>query len=241
MAEYQYRNIVELLVEQETEHQLSKLPLNVTGSIPSIQVVTYVLNRLKPFYACTERGFEEQLKRAEHELRLTIRQGVHTAIQTIYQHPLHDFRPLQEDPKHLALAELRRLLQDEGIQWQDLPRLLETALKQVIAELPEPKSPTPTQSWQRIHGAEQPEKPSHGFMPADIDMGHSGKPWQDYKQRRHDRASDNPKRATDATEGGAPGTSWQDYKQRRDAKKQGDAGTDNRPDFGNPHNHRRNP
>lgn len=230
MTEHQYRNIVELLVEQEVEHQLSKLPSHVTELLPSIQVVTYVLNRMKPFYACTERGFEEQLKRAEQELRGEIRKTVKIAMNLVYQNPIHGFSPLQEDSKEAALKKLRGLLQDESIQWHDLPKILGSALDPVIHGLPRSGE---------VGGV------------AGLDQ-QSGRPYKSaassrwtYKQRAAEPDSNSANLSEAAPSASAPqspdqfsGSTWQDFKRRRDAARQAPNSQGNSKDTGTSRNYR---
>ena len=229
MTEHQYRNIVELLVEQEVEHQLSKLPAHVTELLPSIQVVTYVLNRLKPFYACTERGFEEQLKRAEQELRGEIRKTVKIAMNLVYQNPIHGFSPLQQDSKEVALKKLRGLLQDESIQWHDLPQILGSALNPVIQSLPRSGEVGGVAGLDQLSGG--PYKPASSR-------------WT-YKQRAAEpdsRSANVPEASPSAPAPQSPdqfsGSTWQDFKRRRDAARQGSNSQGNSKDTGTPRNYR---
>jgi len=197
MAEHQYRNIVELLVEQEVDHQISKLPPGLVASVPSVQVITYVLNRLKPFYACTERGFEEQLKRAEHELQNKIRQLVKSAMALVYKNPLADFHPLQSDEKEMALKALRSLFNNTSMQLQDLPDLLAIVLDdgshgtESLGNLD-----TTIPRWVEPISFGTPAKPAasayRGYQggynrpaaPAEPVEENQGVTWQDYKRRR---------------------------------------------------------
>lgn len=230
MTEHQYRNIVELLVEQEVEHQLSKLPVHVTELLPSIQIVTYVLNRLKPFYACTERGFEEQLKRAEQELRGEIRKTVKIAMNLVYQNPIHGFSPLQEDSKEAALKKLRGLLQDESIQWHDLPKILGSALDPVIHGLPR-------SAGEVGGGLGLDPQPGRPYKPA-------SSRWT-YQQRaaEPDSRSANgleafPSDPASQSRDQFSGSTWQDFKRRRDAARQGPNSQGNSKDTGTPRNYR---
>lgn len=238
MPEYQYRNIVELLVEQEVEHQLSKLPPHVAGMLPSIQVVTYVLNRLKPFYACTERGFEEQLKRAEHELRGKIRQNVKMAMNLVYQNPIQGFSPLQEDEKEAALEALRGLLHDNSIQWKDLPKILGSTLEQVIQTLPQDGDTGEITAGSQQADRRSGQGTSRWGYKRSTDAGVAASGTQANSPVSDPQDYRPPHPAIDATtqEGGV---TWQDFKRRREAAQQ-QRSNGNHKDAGTPRNYRLN-
>ncbi|MEB3275094.1 MAG: late competence development ComFB family protein [Prochlorothrix sp.] len=202
------------------DYQLGKLPSHITELLPTIQVTTYTLNRLKPFYACTERGFEEQLKRAQHELQGTIRTTVKAALQVVYENPLQHFNPLEQDSKEEALAELRNLLQDQSIQWQDLPQVLGGTLEEVLQSLAQGGLPNGTQGWQHQSQLHSPD--NSGATPASS-PGQQSPRWTYRPSSAAGPVTSDPGLPVIGEESigeeSGPGPTWQDYKRRRAAQK----------------------
>jgi hypothetical protein len=160
---YQFRNVMELLVEQEVERQIQQFPERIAKNLKAVQVITYAMNRLKPLYACTERGFAEQLQKAQEEHGSRIKQIVRLGIQTVWQVPLQQFSPIagQTQDQDRALESVRSLLNDPNINWERLPQVLETALRKTVDATAVQKPAT--------HQATQ---------------QHPELTWQDYKVRR---------------------------------------------------------
>ncbi len=131
MSQYEYRNVMESLVEQEVSRQLSKLSPQMVSYLRPVEIVTYALNRLPALYACSERGVEQQIKRARQEQGPQIVQAVRWAIMAVQQDPLRKFVPLKSNEQDQILAELRNLLQDETVTWDSLPHAIEQALSTV--------------------------------------------------------------------------------------------------------------
>ena len=128
MSQYEYRNVMESLVEQEVSRQLSKLSPQMVSYLRPVEIVTYALNRLPALYACSERGVEQQIKRARQEQGPQIVQAVRWAIMAVQQDPLRKFVPLKSNEQDQILAELRTLLQGETVTWDSLPQAIEQAL-----------------------------------------------------------------------------------------------------------------
>lgn len=128
MLSHPYKNIMEILVEREVTRQMSKVPPQIAQYLRPVEIMTYALNRLAPLYACSERGFEEQLKKAKQEHGPQIVQAVRWAIAAVQRDPLRKFIPFQEEEQQEILQELRKLLKDETIDWETLPKAVESAL-----------------------------------------------------------------------------------------------------------------
>jgi hypothetical protein len=169
MSSYHYRNIMEILVEQEVNRQMNKLPSQIAQYMRPVEIMTYALNRLTPLYACSEKGLEEQLKKAKQEHGPQIVQSVRWAIAAVQRDPLRKFTPFQQEGQDSVLQELRKLLNDETIDWTTLPKAVETALmsaaydgapntKQKLDLDPEPKRSLTWQDYKRrrnLSGSEE--------------------------------------------------------------------------------------
>ncbi|MEY2978416.1 MAG: late competence development ComFB family protein [Prochlorotrichaceae cyanobacterium] len=176
MSKYEYRNVMETLVEQEVSRQLSKLSAQMVNYLRPVEIVTYALNRLPALYACSERGVEQQIKRAKQEQGPQIVQAVRWAIMAVQQDPLRKFVPIKPAEQDQILLELRTLLGDESVTWENLPQAIEQALSTVAYE--ETTNPKMTEKPQPSS-----EEPDHVK---------SAITWQDYKKRyRNTRFSNN--------------------------------------------------
>ena len=128
MSPQQYRNIMELLVEQEVNRQLSKFSPQVAQYFRSVEIITYALNRLPSLYACSERGLEQQMKKAKQSHSQEITQAVRWAIMAIRQDPLRQFIPIDPQQQGEILQELRHLLKDDSVTWETLPQTVEEVI-----------------------------------------------------------------------------------------------------------------
>jgi len=122
---------METLVEKEVSRQIGKLPPQVANYLRPVEIITYALNRLPALYACSERGLEQQLKKAQQEQGPQIVQAVRWAIMAVQQDPLRKFVPYKQEDQEQILSELRTLLNDDNIDWGNLPKAVERALSTV--------------------------------------------------------------------------------------------------------------
>lgn len=135
------RNVMEILVSDEIDRQISRYPENIRKFINRIEVATYALNRLPPLYASSQQGFNKQkLKgRAQHSVQITqaVRKGFAAIQQDLlrYSTPLlaDDGRDLDRDIEEAkqALQELAEYLPDREFSWQKVVKLV----KPMLAEL----------------------------------------------------------------------------------------------------------
>jgi hypothetical protein len=174
MAQYQYRNVMEGLVEQEVARQLSKLPGQMVSYLRPVEIVTYALNRLPALYACSERGVDQQTRKAKQEQGPQIVQAVRWAIMAVQQDPLRKFVPIKPAEQDQILVELRQLLQDDTITWENLPQAIEQALAMVY-NTPETAAHHSSPSVAPAANAKA--------DPPDSDHVKSALTWQDYKKR----------------------------------------------------------
>jgi Late competence development protein ComFB len=141
--DYIHRNVMEMLVAEEIERQIVRLPSNIQKFVNPIEVATYALNRLPALYASSQQGFNKQkLKgRSEHSVKIT--QEVRKGFAAIQQDLLRNSTPLQaanesEIDKSIkeakaALQELADYLPEKDLTWKNVIRLV----KPILAELKE--------------------------------------------------------------------------------------------------------
>ncbi|MEE3715762.1 late competence development ComFB family protein [Tumidithrix elongata RA019] len=123
------KNAIEDIVVFEAKEQLKRLGNVVREQIDLSEVVAYALNRLPPLYASTSRGWLQQRKRANIELKPQIVSAVQHAMLNVRRDPLRRSTPLSVDdldsPAH-ALAKLQKLLGKSDMKWKDVPNIVQT-------------------------------------------------------------------------------------------------------------------
>jgi hypothetical protein len=126
-----YRNVMEELVIAEVQMQIQKLSPKLSKNIKVCEVVAFALNRLPPLYATSKRGWQRQMERGKAELQeriaITVRQG----ITAVVKDPLASGIPLnfeEENAALLAMEQLRALLQQEKLSWENVAELVEEVL-----------------------------------------------------------------------------------------------------------------
>lgn len=141
--DYIHRNVMEMLVADEIERQLVRLPSNIKKFINPIEVATYALNRLPALYASSQQGFNKQkLKgRSEHSVKIT--QEVRKGLAAVQQDLLRSSTPLLSENESeidksikeakAALQELADYLPEKDLTWKNVIRLV----KPILAELKE--------------------------------------------------------------------------------------------------------
>lgn len=142
-GEYTHRNVMEILVAEEIDRQILRLPNNIKKFINPIEVATYALNRLPTLYASSQQGYNKQkLKgRSEHSVKIT--QEVRKGIAAIQQDVLRISTPLVvENERDLdrdlqaareALEELAEYIPEQDLTWKNVVKLI----KPILAELKE--------------------------------------------------------------------------------------------------------
>lgn len=141
-----HRNVMEMLVADEIERQIVRLPSNLKKFINPIEVATYALNRLPALYASSQQGFnKQQLKgRSEHSVKIT--QEVRKGLAAVQQDLLRRSIPLLSENEseidksikeaQAALQELADYLPEKDLTWKNVIRLV----KPILAELKEQDS-----------------------------------------------------------------------------------------------------
>lgn len=126
-----YKNVMELLVEEEVGRQFNALPHRVSAYVNQVEWVAYALNQLPPLYATSEKGLRYQIQRGKSKHGAEIRQAVQRALAAIGRDPLRTSTPLQspQAPFRKVLTQLRFLLRNDQIEWDTLPIAVEKALE----------------------------------------------------------------------------------------------------------------
>ena len=141
--EYTHRNVMEVLVAEEIERQIVRLPSNIKKFINPIEVATYALNRLPALYASSQQGFNKQKLKGRSEYSVKITQEVRKGFAAIQQDLLRSSTPLvveneQELDRSIkeakaALQELADYLPEQDLTWKNVIRLV----KPILADLKE--------------------------------------------------------------------------------------------------------
>jgi Late competence development protein ComFB len=126
-----YKNVMEILVEQEVLRQVNALPARIAAYINQTELLAFALNQLPALYATSEKGLEHQLEKGKVKFAAQITQSVQRAIAAIRRDPLRSHIPLrmaQDSPHQEVLLRLRRLLRNDRVDWETLPIAVEQAL-----------------------------------------------------------------------------------------------------------------
>lgn len=126
-----YKNVMELLVEEEVARQYKALPARMASYVNPVELVAYALNQLPSLYATTEQGLNHQIKRGKERYGAQIAKAVQRALAAISRDPLRSFTPLQDQqamPLREVLHQMRLLLRNDKVSWENLPTAVEQAL-----------------------------------------------------------------------------------------------------------------
>ncbi|HBR00546.1 MULTISPECIES: late competence development ComFB family protein [unclassified Roseofilum] len=129
-----YHNVIELLVAEEVQEQLKKVPHNLQPYIEPIEVATYALNRLPALYASSEEGQKRQLKYARQQLQEQITLAVRQGIMAVQRDPIRNSTPLswigddRLEAAQRALEALRLVLNRPDLSWETLVPIVRKAL-----------------------------------------------------------------------------------------------------------------
>lgn len=128
-----YKNVMELLVEEEASRQYKALPPRIASYVNPTELIAYALNQLPALYATSEKGLEYQLKRGREKYKVQIAQAVQRALAAVSRDPLRSSNPLQEQyatPLRNVLHQMRLLLRNDKVDWESLPTAVEQAIVQ---------------------------------------------------------------------------------------------------------------
>ena len=142
-SDYINRNVMEVLVAEEIERQMNRLPDNLKKFINPIEVATYALNRLPPLYASSQQGFNRQKVKGRSEYSVKITKEVRIGLAAVQRDILRNSTPLLAEKEanldrsieeaQAVLQELADYLPEEDLTWKNVVRLV----KPILAELKE--------------------------------------------------------------------------------------------------------
>lgn len=129
-----YKNVMELLVEEEVIKQFKQLSPRVAAYVNPVEWIAHALNQLPPLYATSEKGLRHQAQRGRTKHGAEIKQAVQRALAAIRRDPLRSSVPLHspQGPGAEVLSQLRFLLRNEQLEWESIPSAVESALEQAI-------------------------------------------------------------------------------------------------------------
>lgn len=82
-----YKNIMEILVDEEIDQQTCAWSLEEAQRINRIEVAAHALNHLPPLYASSQEGVTLQYERARQDYLQTITTAVSDALAAVKQIP----------------------------------------------------------------------------------------------------------------------------------------------------------
>ncbi|MCM1983528.1 late competence development ComFB family protein [Lyngbya confervoides] len=82
-----YKNVMELVVDEEIDHQTQHFSADFAQSLNRIELATFALNRLPPLYASSVEGVSFQYERAKRELKHQVQEAVQQALQVVAERP----------------------------------------------------------------------------------------------------------------------------------------------------------
>lgn len=129
-----YKNVMELLVDEEINQQLQTLPPKLVKYINCVEVATYALNRLPTLYASSSEGLEKQRRRARKELKSQIVMATRQGIAAVQRDPIRKSTPLvsekdiESEAAKEALQMLEGVLDSEELSWISLAELAKETL-----------------------------------------------------------------------------------------------------------------
>jgi hypothetical protein len=127
-----FSNVLEKLVLSLVYHQVHKLDLNAISELDLTEVTAYVLNRLPPMYATTQRGYSQLRKRAREEYGRFILDTIAYAILLIMERPYRDRELISEyrllDQQHQALTQVSWMLYRDDVTWRSIVGVVREAI-----------------------------------------------------------------------------------------------------------------
>lgn len=110
-----YKNVMEILVEEEVVRQYKTLSADISYPKPE-EIVAYSLNQLPPLYATSEQGLQYQIQRGRIKFEARIAQTVQQAIVAVRRKLQTQNTPLRQTQVAVMgnkLQELRQLYQND--------------------------------------------------------------------------------------------------------------------------------
>ncbi len=135
-ANYQFSNVLEKLVLSLAYHQIQKLHPAIAETVDLGETTAYVLNRLPPMYATSEKGFKALRLRAREVYGKEVVLALKEAIAVCVESPNLEKRPIPlarfEAEIEEALEQVSWILRRDDVTWQNVPFIVEECLYQAI-------------------------------------------------------------------------------------------------------------
>ncbi|MEM1172214.1 MAG: late competence development ComFB family protein [Cyanobacteria bacterium P01_H01_bin.35] len=113
-SKQKYINIMEQMVADEVNRQITLLPQKLAKYIKRADVETYALNRLPPLYASSKEGWKFQTKKAEGDYQKQIVAGVRHAFAAVQRDLLRNSTPLFVEETKKAFSSTSESEQDKS-------------------------------------------------------------------------------------------------------------------------------
>ncbi|NEP19079.1 MAG: late competence development ComFB family protein [Leptolyngbya sp. SIO4C1] len=124
-----YANVMEVLVSEEVERQLSQQQPRVLKYIKRSEVETFALNRLPALYASSEKGWKFQYEKASRQMYRQVADAVRQAIAAVLVDPIRTSQPLPVSmggkESDVMLSQLRKALHQPQLTWKEVVRRLQ--------------------------------------------------------------------------------------------------------------------
>lgn len=133
---YQFSNVLEKLVLSLAYHQTQKLHPAIAETVDLGEATAYVLNRLPPMYATSEKGYQALRQRAREVYGKEVVAALKEAIAVCVESPSLDKVPLPlarfEAELEEALEQVCWILQRDDINWRNAPFIVEECLHKAV-------------------------------------------------------------------------------------------------------------
>lgn len=133
---YQFSNVLEKLVLSLAYHQTQKLHPAIAETVDLGEATAYVLNRLPPMYATSEKGYQALRQRAREVYGKEVVAVLKEAIAVCVESPSLDRKPLPlarfEAELEEALEQVCWILQRDDITWRNAPFIVEECLHKAV-------------------------------------------------------------------------------------------------------------
>lgn len=133
---YQFSNVLEKLVLSLAYHQIQKLHPAIAETVDLGEATAYVLNRLPPMYATSEKGYKSLRLRAREVYGKEVVAVLKEAIAVCVEAPNLEKVPLPlarfEAELEESLEQVSWILQRDDINWRNAPFIVEECLHRVV-------------------------------------------------------------------------------------------------------------
>jgi hypothetical protein len=133
---YQFSNVLEKLVLSLAYHQIQKLHPAIAETVDLGEATAYVLNRLPPMYATSEKGYQALRLRAREVYGKEVVAALREAIAICVEAPNLEKSPLPlarfEAELEEAIEQVSWILQRDDINWRNAPFIIEECLHKVV-------------------------------------------------------------------------------------------------------------